>query len=209
MTRKSTLVLAAALAIVAALLGAVIARALIGTSGPTQASLTHATLLEPPLALPQVTLIDDAGGPFTLERLQNGWHLLFFGFTNCPDVCPNTLTVLASVARSLDDLPPSQQPQVVLVSVDPARDTPEKLTAYVRFFSDRFIGVTGSEDAIAQFTRAVGIPVAKVPLEGGEYTVDHGGGILLIDPQGRLRALFSMPHDVATITGDYRRIVGG
>ncbi|HSN71827.1 MAG TPA: SCO family protein, partial [Steroidobacteraceae bacterium] len=136
------------------------------------------------------------------------WHLVFFGFTNCPDVCPNTLTILARVEKALADLPESQQPGVVLVSVDPTRDTPEQLGPYVRFFGERFVGITGTEENIAALTSALGVPVAKVDLEGG-YTMDHGAGIFVLDPEVRVRAFFSTPHEVATIASDYRRIVSG
>jgi protein SCO1 len=133
--------------------------------------------------------------------------LLFFGFTNCPDVCPATLGVLAQIERQLQDLPEPSRPQVALVSVDPQRDTPAQLKSYVKFFSPSFVGLTGSQQDLDAFTRAMGVPVAIQRLENGAYTVDHSAAIFLIDPQGAMHALFSTPHDPTKIAQDYRRIV--
>jgi protein SCO1/2 len=115
--------------------------------------------------------------------------------------------VLAQVEKRLQDLPESQRPQVMMVSVDPRRDTPEHLKKYVTFFSPTFRGVTGTSENIATFTRAMGIPVAIQTLGNGAYTVDHSAAIFLIDPAGALHALFSTPHDAAKIAADLRRIV--
>jgi len=200
-------VVVALVAIVAALVGMLLARGMLTDQPLPQAAMVAGTLLQPPRPLPQFSLIDQDGQPFDASRLQNRWSLLFFGFTNCPDVCPATLAVLAQIEKQLQDLPPTKQPQIVLVSVDPQRDTPEQLSKYVKFFSPSFVGVTGQEDAIKAFTRALGVPVAIQSLGDGAYTVDHSAAIFLIDPAGALRALFSTPHDPSKIAADYRRIV--
>jgi protein SCO1/2 len=132
---------------------------------------------------------------------------VFFGFTHCPDVCPTTLAMLAQVEKKLAEAPTAAAPQVVLVSVDPERDTPEKLAQYVKYFSPSFTGVTGPVAAIDEFTRTLGIPVARTPLPNGDYTVDHSAAILLFDPDGAMHALFSGPHSADLIAADYRRIV--
>lgn len=132
---------------------------------------------------------------------------MFFGFTTCPDICPTTLALLARVEKSLSDLPTQTRPQVVLVSVDPERDTPEQLQKYVRFFSPSFVGVTGSPAQIDEFTRAMGAPVAKRPLGEGGYTVDHSGSIFVIDPSGAMRALFSPPHSQDALVADLRALL--
>jgi protein SCO1/2 len=95
----------------------------------------------------------------------------------------------------------------VFVSVDPKRDTPQQLASYVKFFSSTFTGVTGTQQSIDDFTRALGVPVAITPTENGDYSVDHSAAIFLIDPQGAMRALFSTPHTALVIADDYRRIV--
>jgi protein SCO1/2 len=122
-------------------------------------------------------------------------------------VCPTTLGTLAQVAQSLADLPAGERPQIILVSVDPQRDTPEQLAAYVRFFDPSFTGLTGTQHAIDSLTRALGVPVGIRKTGNGDYTVDHSAAIFLIDPQGAMRALFSTPHESAVIADDYRRIV--
>lgn len=209
MSRTRSIALAAVVAIVAIAGGILLARAMLGDNGVAQLELAKATLLNPPRALPQFALTDHTGARFDQARLQNRWSLLFFGFTHCPDVCPTTLGMLAQTEKALGDLPTEQRPQIVLVSVDPQRDTPEQLASYVRFFSPSFTGVTGSQDAIDTFTRALGVPVAISALPNGDYSVDHSAAIFLIDPSGAMRALFSTPHSPAIIAADYRRIVDG
>jgi protein SCO1/2 len=132
---------------------------------------------------------------------------LFFGFINCPDVCPTTLAVLSQVTKQVADLPQLQRPAVVFMSVDPQRDTPDKVGAYAGFFSPDFVGVTGMPEEVDNFTRALGVPVARVALDRGGYTVDHSGAIFVIDPSSSLRALFSSPRDAAELAADYRRLV--
>jgi protein SCO1/2 len=205
MSRNHAVVIAI-VAIVAATAGALLARSAFDGARLPQAAMTAGTLLEPPRPLPALTLVDQAEQPFTLDRLRNRWTLLFFGFTNCPDVCPATMGVLKQIEASLQELSAEQRPQVVLVSVDPERDTPQQLASYVKFFSPSFTGVTGTQDAIDAFTRAMGVPVAISKRDGG-YSVDHSAAIFLIDPNMSLRALFSTPHEAAKIGADYRRIV--
>lgn len=208
MSRIQSIITAAVVAIVAIAGGVLLARAMLGGSGAEQLALAKATLLTPPRALPEFTLTDHTGAAFDQSRLKNRWSLLFFGFTHCPDVCPTTLGMLAQTEKTLADLPIEQRPQIVLVSVDPQRDTPEQLASYVRFFSPSFTGVTGTQTEIDKFTRELGVPVAISALPNGEYSVDHSAAIFLIDPNGAMRALFSTPHSPAIIAADYRSIVG-
>lgn len=209
MSRIRSVALAAVVAIVAIAGGVLLARAMLGGGSVGQLELVKATLLNPPRPLPGFTLTDHTGATFDQARLKDRWSLLFFGFTHCPDVCPTTLGMLAQTEKELAGLPAAQRPQIVLVSVDPQRDTPEQLASYVRFFSPSFTGVTGSQEAIDTFTRALGVPVAISALANGDYTVDHSAAIFLVDPNGALRALFSTPHSPAIIAADYRRIVDG
>lgn len=193
-------------AIVAALAGALLARGTLSERTLPQAAMTAGTLLQPPRPVADFALVDQNEQPFTPAALRDRWTFLFFGFTNCPDVCPATLGVLAQIEKSLQDLPETQRPRIVLVSVDPERDTPQQLASYVKFFSPSFTGVTGSKDAIDAFTRAMGVPAA-VSKSADAYTVDHSASIFLIDPQARFQALFSTPHVPDKIAADYRRIV--
>lgn len=208
MTRKTSIAVAITIAIVAVIAGMLLSRALVERLESSNAVvLASGTLLEPPRPMPSFELTNHENEAFTQESLRGAWHFMFFGFTNCPDVCPTTLRMLAQTEQSLADLPAAQRPGVILVSVDPERDTPEQLASYVKFFNPEFVGLTGTKDAIEGFTRQVGVPVAITPLEGGGYTVDHSAAIFLVDPSGALRALFSPPHSPQAIAEDYRRII--
>jgi protein SCO1/2 len=159
-------------------------------------------------ALPGFALIDQAGRPFGPEQFQGHWTFLVFGFVNCPDVCPTTLATLAAARQSLADLPDAERPAVTLVSVDPGRDTPEVLAHYVAHFDPSFSGITGSAAAINSLASALGVAIIVGPAAAdGSYAVDHSAAIFLVDPEGRLAALFGTPHEAATIARDFRRIV--
>jgi protein SCO1 len=208
MSRKRSIALAITLGIVAALAGMLLSRMLmkrVENSGAI--ALVSGTLLDPARPLPTFTLTDHRGREFTNDSLKGRWTLVFFGFTHCPDVCPMTLRMLAQVEKSLSDLPAEQNPDIVLISVDPKRDSPEQLAKYVSFFNPDFLGVTGSQDALNSLTSQIGVPVAITPTEGEAYTVDHSAAIFLIDKAGSMRALFSPPHSAQPIADDYRRIV--
>jgi protein SCO1/2 len=175
---------------------------------PVPLVLEHATLFPAPRALPDFALLDQAGRPFGPGRLAGRWSILFFGFTQCPDVCPSTLAALAAARRELADLPPAQQPQVILVSVDPARDTPERLAGYVRFFDESFTGVTGEPAALETLTRELGVAVlVGKPDDAGRYTIDHTATLFLVNPDGALAAVFGTPHSPDGIAHDYRLIL--
>jgi len=205
MTRIQSMGLAALVAIVAIAGGMLLSRALLDRSeGPT---LAKATLLDPARPLPPAQFVDQDGKPFGVEQLRGHWSILFFGFTHCPDVCPTTLALLAQVEKKLTDLPSAQQPHIVLVSVDPQRDTPEQLAKYLKSFSPTFSGLTGEQQAVHDFTLQMGVPVAISPLPDGSYTVDHSAAIFVVDPNGALRALSSTPHNVPIIAADYRSLV--
>jgi protein SCO1/2 len=147
------------------------------------------------------------GKPRTLADFRGKAVVVFFGFTQCPDVCPTTLATVSQALRQLQDLPADLRPRVLLVSVDPERDTPEILAPYVRFFDPQFLGATGSLEATAAAAAAFSVPYAKVSLPEGGYTLDHGSGLFVVGPSGMLVAYFSAPHEAATIARDYRAIV--
>jgi len=171
-------------------------------------ALEQATLLDAARTLPQFELVDQAGRAFQRDSLRGHWTLLFFGFTNCPDVCPTTLAALAELRRKLADLPSSDLPAVVFVSVDPGRDTPEVLGRYVGHFDTHFLGVTGPSAALEVLTHNLGVAVAIGPVpEDGNYTVDHSAAIFLIDPSAAFTAVFGSPHLADVIARDYRSIV--
>ncbi len=170
--------------------------------------LEQATRFDEPRALPEFTLVDQAGGVFDLQRMRGHWTLLYFGFVNCPDICPTTLATLAGARKALADLPAAQRPEVAFVSVDPRRDTPDVLASYVASFDASFAGVTGSAESIEALTRALGVAVIiGPPAADGSYSVDHSAAVFLVDPDARVIALFGAPHEAARIARDYRRLV--
>ncbi|MCW8128414.1 SCO family protein [Microbulbifer halophilus] len=165
--------------------------------------LNGAIQLERPRILDNFELLADSGDVFQTENLAGDWTLVFFGFTNCPDICPTTLSTLDSFYQTLD--PETQaNTDILLVSVDPKRDTPEKLRDYVRYFNADFRGVTGEFLDLKRFANQLNVPFNKVPLEDGEYTVDHGSQVVLINPRGHYHAFFKAPLDPAKMKLTYR-----
>lgn len=161
-----------------------------------------ATLLPEGRPLPAFSLTDHDQRPFGIERLRGRTSLLFFGFTNCPDVCPATLSQLAAARRQLAAAAPGTAlPEIVLVSVDPERDTPEALGSYVEYFGDGITGVTGTPEELRVLTEPLGVYFEKSPLNDG-YTMNHSTVVLVVGPDAALRAIFSAPHEVAAFVHD-------
>lgn len=175
-------------------------------SGPTELADLQATHFREARALQPFELVDHTGNAFTNNELRGHWSFLFFGYTHCPDVCPTTLSVLNSVATRLREQ--NEAIRYVFISVDPERDTPDKLGQFVSYFNADFIGVTGATEAIDRLTRQLGVIAARVENEADteNYLVDHTASILLIDPDGRFHALFSPPLKAADIAADFNRI---
>ena len=156
------------------------------------------TLLPEPKTIPDFTLVDHDGQAFSLASLQDRWSLLFFGYTHCPDVCPNTLFELQRMDELLiewgdEDVDPFHQ--VVFVSVDPERDTPDKLKNYVQYFSHGFVGVTGAADQLEALTSELGIAFQIEEHEAGTavYDVLHSSTVVLMNPDGQLQGAFTAP----------------
>ena len=171
--------------------------------------LTTGTRLVPSRALPDFTLIDHRGRKFGLDQLRGHWTLMFFGYTNCPDYCPTTLTTLAALEKRLRADKETQLPQVVFMSVDAKRDTPAQLAGYVPYFDAQFIGTTAADQpAIESVARQLGVGVVITPGKDGTYTVDHSGEIFAIDPSARLAAILSGPFTVPALAADWRHLAG-
>jgi len=211
MTKANRIQLALGVAVAAALIAA--ALTVLWPSGsavqPLNPDEAVGTVLPEARELPAVTLTDHHGDEWTRADFKGRWQYLFFGFTHCPDVCPMTLATLAGAREHLKDANDGRLPGVVFVSVDPQRDTPATMKAYVEHFSDAFIGVTGERESIDRLTSALGISYTlHEPDSSGDYAVDHSAAILLIDPQGRLRALWQPPHGRDVLAEEFRRIRG-
>lgn len=167
-----------------------------------------ATVLPPDYAhLPQ-TAVRTAGDKSLKAALADRWNVLFLGFTNCPDVCPLTLQNLATAKAEWTGS--GSAPQVAFVSVDPRRDTAADADAYASSFDDAFIGATGDMPALRSLARTLRVDF-NVPdaAADAQYSVQHPSQIFLIDPQGRLRAVFSPPFAPDDLAQDLQRIITG
>ena len=144
-------------------------------------------------------LTDTDGQPFTRRELALSPALVFFGFTHCPDVCPTTLLELAQIERraAISGL------RVLFITVDPQRDSAPVLGKYVHAFDPGFRGLTGEPQAIARVAANFGVAVNRIDLPGGDYTMDHSAVVFLVD-DARIRAVFTLPFDVAAISADLR-----
>jgi protein SCO1/2 len=170
--------------------------------------LTTGSFITPSRELPNFSLIDQQGRPFGSANLHSHWSMLFFGYTNCPDLCPTTLTTLAAMQKRLRAAKASVLPQVIFVSVDAKRDTPAQMAKYVPYFDPDFIGLTAADQpSIEAVAKQLGVSVILRPTADGTYTVDHTGAIFVVDPGGRLIAILSGPFGVDALQGDFQRIV--
>src|SRR5205823_8716209 len=128
-------------------------------------------------------MVDQNGRPFSDADLLGKWHLIFFGYTHCPDTCP---TALNELSLAIDRLGKKRDEVVIVyISVDPERDTPEVLKSYVASFDAPVVALTGSAEQVAQAARAYRVYFAKHARPGGEYDMDHSAVIYVMDPQGR------------------------
>ncbi len=162
-------------------------------------------LLETPRRFEELRLTDHHGEPFVRSSLEGQWSLVFFGFTFCPDICPTTMALLNEFVGALD-ASERDNTQVVMVTVDPARDTVAKLAEYVPFFNPEFIGVTGDFLDLHRFATALNTPFRKVPGQTENYLVDHGANVALINPRGDYHGFFKTPLVQAEMLRTYRAV---
>jgi len=188
--------------------GALAAGIFVATRVTTPAEPQYAFVLPEPSALPEFSLLDQTGAAVNAGTFRGQWDLVFFGFTNCPDICPTTLQTLANARAELVAAEATTLPRIVLVSVDPERDTPELLGQYVDYFGDDNLAVTGDLEEVKKLADGLGIYFEKAPTEDGNYGVDHSAAVLVIDPNGGFSALFSAPHVVANYLHDLPIIMG-
>ncbi len=152
------------------------------------------------------TLVDQHGARFDAARLDGRWSLMFFGYTHCPDICPTALTNMRLLHAKLSEAE-RLDTQVVFVSVDPKRDTPEHLKDYMAYFNEAFLGVSGEREQIDALARQAGaVYFFDGDTDGDEYIVNHSAQILLLDPKGRFYAQFQPPHTPDEMLVDYRRL---
>jgi protein SCO1/2 len=146
-----------------------------------------------PRPIKPFTFDDHQGKPFSLENLYGKWSLVFFGYTSCPDVCPTTMQTLSFVYEDLQK-ESNNKVQVLLVSVDPQRDSQNKLSQYIGYFNDDFIALRADHGVLYPFARNLGLMYAIVNPQDEKYSenylVDHSASIVLINPQGKIAAIF-------------------
>lgn len=168
---------------------------------------TIATILPVHAEVPSFSLLDQRGETINEDVFKGQWDLVFFGFTHCPDVCPITLNILNAAKERLRQAGEAPLPRIVLVSVDPERDTPDKMSDYVKNFGDDNLGITGDVGEIRKLTDSLGIFFEKRGTDNESYTVDHSAVVIVIDPDGRFRALFGSPHTIENYVHDLPLIV--
>lgn len=177
---------------------------LVGLGGCATQPQFKGTILDPALPAPDFTLTDHNGQPFTLSEQRGKVVLLFFGFASCPDICPAELANLAAVYRELGTA--ANELQVALITLDPERDTPERLALYVQAFNPTFTGLYADSAILAPILKEYGVFAERRDLPGSAlgYTIDHSGFVYLIDTSGRWRAIFAHGTPVADIVSDVR-----
>lgn len=172
-------------------------------------TLQTATMLPVPGDLPDFSLIDQRGVTIGRDVFEGHWNLVFFGFTNCPDVCPLTLQALADAKRRLADAGQDPLPRIVLVTVDPERDTADVMSQYLAYFGDDNLGITGDLVELRKLTNGLGIFFEKSAIDNDNYSVDHSAVVLVINPNGKFHALFGAPHKAANFVHDLPLIIAG
>jgi protein SCO1/2 len=166
------------------------------------------TVLPSPRIIHPFNLTDNHDKPFNNTNLKGHWTLMFFGFTNCGYVCPTTLSALNTMYTNLkSQLPPDLLPQIVMVSVDPERDSTTRINDYVRSFNPTFIGARANLAETTALANQMSAVFSKVQMPNGDYTINHSAEIMLLDPNGNLRAFFSYPHKADQMLHDYVAIV--
>lgn len=155
------------------------------------------------------TLTDKNHKSITQESFKNKWTLLFFGFTNCPDVCPTTLSELQKVFKIFQHNAVKALPDVLFISVDPERDTPESLKEYIAFFNKNFNAATADKANILSLASQIGVAYHIQDHKQGDlnYSVDHTAAIFLINPNGNLYGIFRSPHDADKMAVDLINLI--
>ena len=191
-TQKTVFIL---VALVALVLGLTVNKVLSGKGQGDPTALIDAGIILLPQSrtLPAVKMVDQDGQPVVIDELKGKWSLLFFGYTFCPDICPTTLAQLRQIKSELPKEAVDKL-QVVLVSVDPNRDTPQQLKQYLGYFDKDFKGLTASSvEDLQKLANAVSIPFIPADTSKPNYTVDHSGNLAVIGPDGTQRGFIRAP----------------
>lgn len=171
--------------------------------------ITSTKLNQPQFIIPEFHLINGQGKPFTHHNLKGHFSLLFFGFTHCQSICPLTMAMLTQLYTELKT-EKTPLPQIIFITLDPKRDTPNIVNSYVHAFNPNFIGLTGPLAGVQQLSKQMGVVYIQAQLSKSSensYQIDHSGTLYLINPEGKLAAIFSTPHDKTSIKQDYKSLL--
>lgn len=178
---------------------------------PVDEASFHGAFLKQPRQVSMFRLEGVDSKPYDNESLKGHWTMMFFGFTNCGHVCPMAMGELARMYRSLEEKQIKPLPQVVMISIDPDRDSMEKLGHYVKAFDKHFYGARGDNEAIKAMGRELGIAYSKVALKDSpnaeDYDIQHSGAVMVFNPDGKLQAFFTGPHKAKNLVEDYQQLV--
>jgi protein SCO1/2 len=189
------------------LLGLVLALVVAGCGGDVASTELQGAVVESATPKPSFVLTDTAGEPYDfVEQTEGKLTLLYFGYLNCPDICP---VHMAQIAEVFDQLPAvARDAVVVFVSVDPDRDSPEEIRTYLDNFDSRFVGLTGTMAELESAQTAAGIPLARYVGEGETYTVDHAGWVIAYAPDGLNHSVYPFGTRQSQWTNDLQILAG-
>ncbi len=176
---------------------------------PETPAIASATVLNPTKPLINFSLQDSNGNPFTQKSLIGHWTLMFFGYADCPEICPTTLAIVSGVWRSFTAQGLDPKAQFVFATLDATVDTPVKLKNFLSRFHPDFIGITGNPTQIEELSKNMSIYSFREPTlnEKGQKIIDHSATLLLINPEGRLQALFTPPYQIETLKKDLALLI--
>ena len=169
-------------------------------------SLITGKILVRPMEIDNFELIDQNNEVFNKKSLEGGWTVLFFGYTNCPDVCPTTIYKLAEIKNGIKEDLPSANFNTVLVTLDPDRDSTERLEEYIGYFDETMLGVTGTYENIQSFTSSLSVFYQRINKEEG-YDFNHTASIFVFDKDGSLFATMSPANTVGELESDFFTIL--
>ncbi|VXC88806.1 putative copper-binding protein [Pseudomonas sp. 8Z] len=207
MTRTHTIVFVL-VAAVALALGLAVNQVLSSRSNPAALLDAGIVLLPQPRTLPALSMTNQDGQTTPVNAFKDDWTLLFFGYTFCPDICPATLAQLRQLQGQLPEAT-RERLRIVLVSVDPHRDTPEQLKKYLGYFDPSFQGLTGEEANLQKLANAVSIPYIPADTSKENYTVDHSGNLVIIGPDGTQRGFIRAPVNIAKLAKQLPELISG
>ena len=170
----------------------------------------HGTVLSQPREINEFNLDGTDNKPFNNQSLNGQWTMVFFGFTNCGYVCPTTMAELGKFYKNLEQQGVKKLPRVVMISIDPERDSQDKLETFVTAFDPHFYGARGSKDVVQSMTKELGVVYAKIALNGqltdDTYDIEHTGTVLLFNPKGQLSAFFTSPQNASLMAEDFKSL---